>query len=156
MILIYIFSDRFTDNPWAFNMLGLLLERKQLYKGSAEAFYKALELLGERNENNTSRLDKILLNYSRVLSNMDRYEEAIKHLKLIKIPTFANQCELAFAFFKAKFYEDSYSSYETTLEWFASDTEMKSHILVAMAAVVYLHQGHEDAKILLMQSLVST
>lgn len=150
-------SDRFPYNFWAFNMLGLLLERRMLYKSSAEAFQKSLELaeaekLKGKENDFSDMINKILLNYGRVLSKLNLYDEALAHLKRITKATFTNQCELAVTYFKAKLYEEAYSSYETTLEWLAPDTEMKSHILVAMAAVVYLHQGQEDAKILLMQS----
>ncbi|KAK6642788.1 hypothetical protein RUM43_004290 [Polyplax serrata] len=155
--LLTWYTDRFTDNFWAFNMLGLLLERKMLYRSSVEAFRRALEIVesgkGPANEGDREELtDKILLNFSRVLSQLNRFDEALTLLKQIKKANFTNQCELAVTYFKAKLYEEAYSSYETTLEWLAPDTEMKSHILVAMAAVVYLHQGQEDAKILLMQA----
>jgi uncharacterized membrane protein AbrB (regulator of aidB expression) len=51
----------------------------------------------------------------------------------------------------AKMYEDSYSAYETALEWLAPTDGEKSHILVAMAAVAYKCQGVEDCKSLLFR-----
>lgn len=138
-------------------MLGLLLERQQLHRRSAEAFRRALILLEaekvskENEEKHSDKLDKVLLNYGRVLVNLRMYDDALDHLKRIKKATFANQCGISAAYFKAGRYEEAYSSYETTLEWLAPN-RYKSHILVAMAAVLYLYQGQEDAKILLMQA----
>ncbi|KAL0279062.1 UNVERIFIED_CONTAM: hypothetical protein PYX00_000699 [Menopon gallinae] len=152
------YIDRFTDNPCAYNMLGLLLERQKLYNPSCKAFQNAVSLLissprdKSQGDEQTDILDKALLNYGRSLTNVGKPEEAIEVLKQIRKANFVNQCALALAYFKAKKYEEAYSSYATTLEWLAPDSGFKSHILVAMATVVYMHQGMEDAKILLMQA----
>lgn len=150
------YTDRKIDNPCAWNMLGLLQERQMLYNLSSDSFSKALNLLDckkvENEEAQSDLIDMVLLNKGRIMVNLKKYEEALTYLKRIKKATFVNQCGLAAAYFKAGLYEEAYASYETTLEWLAPDCGFKSHILVAMATVVYMHQGQEDAKILLMQA----
>ncbi|XP_063225938.1 superkiller complex protein 3 [Bacillus rossius redtenbacheri] len=139
------------DNPCAFNMLGLLLERQKLYGGAARAFEKALGLLASKDE--VSLQDQVLENHGRVLVQLQKYDEAIRSYQQIKQASFHSQCSLAVAFFKAEKYEDSYITYETALEWLAPDDGAKSHVLVAMAAMTYLFQGVEDCKILLFQCI---
>ena len=51
----------------------------------------------------------------------------------------------------AKNYEESYSVYESALEYLASNETEKSLILVAMSAMIYIFQGESDAKELLFQ-----
>nr|CAD7458188.1 unnamed protein product [Timema tahoe] len=143
------YTAEICDNPCAYNMLGLLLERQRLYRGAAEAFESALNLL--QSEENLSVRDKVLGNYGRVLVQLQRYDEAIKSYQQVKQANFYTQCGLALAYFKAEKYEDSYVAYETALEWLAPDDGFKSHVLVAMAAMTYMFQGVEDSKILLFQ-----
>nr|CAD7400214.1 unnamed protein product [Timema poppensis] len=143
------YTAEICDNPCAYNMLGLLLERQRLYRGAAEAFESALNLL--QSEEQLSVRDKVLGNYGRVLVQLQRYDEAIKSYQQVKQANFYTQCGLALAYFKAEKYEDSYVAYETALEWLAPDDGFKSHVLVAMAAMTYMFQGVEDSKILLFQ-----
>lgn len=51
----------------------------------------------------------------------------------------------------AKQYQESYSVYESALNWLASSDAEKAMILVAMSAMVYTFQGESDAKSLLFQ-----
>nr|CAD7589451.1 unnamed protein product [Timema genevievae] len=145
------YTAEICDNPCAYNMLGLLLERQRLYRGAAEAFESALNLL--QSEEQLSVRDKVLGNYGRVLVQLQRYDEAIESYQQVKQANFYTQCGLALAYFKAEKYEDSYVAYETALEWLAPDDGFKSHVLVAMAAMTYMFQGVEDSKILLFQCI---
>lgn len=81
-------------------MLGFLLERQQLYRGAAEAFEMALQLL-ETDEDSTLR-DIVLNNHGRVLVYLQRYEEAICQYQKIKTADFITQCGLSVAYFKGK------------------------------------------------------
>ncbi|PNF23763.1 hypothetical protein B7P43_G16832 [Cryptotermes secundus] len=145
------YTGNIKGNACAYNMLGFLLERQQLYRGAAEAFETALQLLAT-DEDSTLR-DIVLNNHGRVLVYLQRYEEAICQYQKIKKADFITQCGLSVAYFKAKMYEDSYAAYETALEWLAPTDGQKSHILVAMAAVAYMCQGLEDSKTLLFQCI---
>lgn len=85
----------------AYNMLGFLLERQQLYRGAAEAFEMALQLLAT-DEDSTLR-DIVLNNHGRVLVYLQRYEEAICQYQKIKKADFITQCGLSVAYFKGKY-----------------------------------------------------
>lgn len=131
-------------------MLGLFSERLRLYRRSAEAFLSALNLLSPDEE----LKDKVLLNYGRVLLQVGRTEDSIKALTQIHAASFEGQCVLASAYMRGGQLAEAYSTYQSALEWLAPDDAHKSHILVAMAGVVYTYQGHQDAKLLLMQAYV--
>lgn len=88
------------ENACAYNMLGFLLERQQLYCGAAEAFEMALQLL-ETDEDSTLR-DIVLNNHGRVLVYLQRYEEAICQYQKVKEADFIAQCGLSVAYFKGK------------------------------------------------------
>ncbi|XP_046996555.1 tetratricopeptide repeat protein 37 [Schistocerca americana] len=134
----------------ALNMLGLLMERQQLYGTAAAAFCKALQLL--ESEEGDEKRDIVFANYGRVLVQLQQYDAAIKSYLQVKKATFKTQCGLAVAYFKAEKYEESYETYDSVLHWLASDDGLKSHVLVAMATMAYKFQGVEDSKTLLLQS----
>lgn len=48
-------------------------------------------------------------------------------------------------------YEESYATYQSALEWLASNDQEKASVLVSMSAMVYAFQGEDDAKTLLFQ-----
>lgn len=128
-----------------------------LHKSSAEAFKRALVLYRSQKIETDAQydiLDKILLNYGRVLAKLKQYDEALANFNNIKKVNIANQCEKAFTYFRAELFEKAYSLYETTLRSLATDDETTSHLLVAMAAAAYLYQGPGDAKWLLLLSYV--
>ncbi|XP_071441528.1 superkiller complex protein 3 [Hetaerina americana] len=141
------------DNPCAFNMIGLLLERQGLYIEARKAFQKGVLLL--ENAENAELLDIIRNNYARSLIYIGEYNEAINQYLAIKEPDYVTQCGLAHAYLKGERYEDSYAAYETALKWMVNlPDEWKSHILVAMAAVAY--KVHPDiTQTLLFQSFQS-
>lgn len=152
------YTDRHPDNPCAYNMLGLLLERQKLLTKSRDVLDTCVQLLlsvssGEGDDDDVrQRLDSVRCNYGRVLSQLDMNQSAVEQYKNIKKANFANQCGLADVYFRSRMYEDAYNTYQSTLEWLAPDDWHKSVILVAMAAVVYMFQGQDDAKLLLMQA----
>lgn len=127
-------------------MHGLLLERLRLYRTSAEAFEKALKVSSFENA------DKIRINYGRVLNQLDRSQESIEVIKGIQNVSFESQCVLAAGLVKEGQLPDAYKAYDNLQESFAENDEQKSHILVAMAGVLYQNQGFDDAKFLLMQA----
>lgn len=143
------YTGRINESACAYNMLGLLLERQQLYCRAAKAFEAAQKLLETAED--TTLSDMVYSNHGRVLVQLHQYEKAICVYQQVKKPDFSTQCGLSVAYFKAKRYEDSYSAYETALVWLAPTDGEKSHILVAMAAVAYKCQGVEDCKTLLFQ-----
>lgn len=81
----------------------------------------------------------------------DRPSDAIKAFHDVTEATFRSTIGLAYAHFKAKQYENAYTSYENALEVLAKNDTEKSLILVAMASMVYTFQGEEDAKSVLYQ-----
>lgn len=48
-------------------------------------------------------------------------------------------------------YKESYESYDATMNFLTEDQTLQSHILVALAAITYLFNEVEDAKILLFR-----
>jgi hypothetical protein len=83
-------------------MLGLLLERQQLYRRAAKAFEAAQKLL-ETTEDATLS-DMVYSNYGRVLVQLQQYEEAICVYQQVKKSDFSAQCGLSVAYFKGKHY----------------------------------------------------
>jgi predicted negative regulator of RcsB-dependent stress response len=81
-------------------MLGLLLERQQLYRGAAEAFETAQRLL-EADEDSTLS-DMVHSNHGRVLVQLQQFEDAICQYQNVKKADFVTQCGLSVAYFKGK------------------------------------------------------
>ena len=92
-----------TKNACAFNMLGLVLERQQLYQGAVEAFEEALKLLDVNGEDYTLH-DMVHSNYGRVLVQLQHYEDALQQYQEVKKADFVTQCGVAVAYFKGKTY----------------------------------------------------
>ncbi|KAG8237939.1 hypothetical protein J437_LFUL017313 [Ladona fulva] len=130
------YTGRIHNEPAAYNMLGILLERQKLYKGARQAFGKALSL--SENSEEDKVVDIIRNNYARVLVSVGSFEEAAKQYLAIKNPDYVTQCGLAQAYLKGDKYEEAYTAYEAALNWMVEVPDAwKSHILVAMAAVAY-------------------
>lgn len=81
----------------------------------------------------------------------DQPLEAVEAFNGVTEATFRSTIGLAYAHFKAKQYENSYSVYESALEWLATNDREKALILVAMSSMVYAFQGESDAKTVLFQ-----
>ena len=80
-------------------MLGLLLERLNLFRGAQTAFQKGFEeavLQGSE----ARLLDAIRCNLGRVLISLKDYEKAIEILLNVNHPSFASQSGLALALYK--------------------------------------------------------
>jgi len=144
----FIFTEKYPNDICSLNMQGLLLERLGLFRRGKDILRHGVKLLS----GNEEYRDKILLNYGRILTKAKKAEEAVEVLKNITSASFESQCVLAGAYVQNKQLAEAYSTYESALEWLAAKDSHKSHMLVAMAAVLYQHQGHEDAKTLLMQA----
>jgi tetratricopeptide (TPR) repeat protein len=91
------------EDACAYNMLGFLLERQQVYRGAAQAFEMALQLL-ETDEDSSLR-DMVLNNHGRVLVHLQQYEAAICQYLKIKKADFIAQCGLSIAYFKGREYD---------------------------------------------------
>lgn len=48
-------------------------------------------------------------------------------------------------------YEESYNAFETALHWLTEEQVSQSELLVALASMLYMVQGANDAKLLLFQ-----
>lgn len=91
--------ERHDSDPCGWNMLGLLLERLNLFRDARVAFQKGLEeavLQGSEPE----ELDAIRCNLGRVLINLQDYEKSIEVLLKVYQPSFASQSGLALALYK--------------------------------------------------------
>lgn len=86
------------NNACAYNMLGLLMERQQIYNLSKQAFKNAYELLFHCED--SEERDLICNNYGRLLVQLQDYDRAIEVYKQIKKATFKSQSGLAVAYFK--------------------------------------------------------
>ncbi|CAL7935447.1 unnamed protein product [Xylocopa violacea] len=135
------------NDCYAQNAYGLLLERQKLYKPAAEQF-----VAGLCNSNNNER-DLVSINLARVFTRLGKYEEAMKLCQAVTNINYNSECHLALALFKADLYEESYTTYESTLHSFASTEMEKACTLCAMAAIAYTFQRVDDAKTLLFQCM---
>ncbi|XP_034840586.1 tetratricopeptide repeat protein 37 [Maniola hyperantus] len=139
---------RFEPNDaYANNILGILQERNNLLDSALISYQKAFQYANENKKN------IILLNISRTLLRLGKYDEAIKSYKEISEASLNSACGLALAFFKKGLYEESYSTYETALQWLCNNDDEKSDLLVAMSGIVYMFKGMDDAKTLLFHSI---
>lgn len=101
-----ILLGHITENACAYNMLGLLLERQQLYRGAAEAFRTAQKLL-DSGEDSTLN-DMVYSNHGRVLVQLHQYEDAICQYQQVKKADFITQCGLSLAYYKGEHWEHKY------------------------------------------------
>lgn len=142
------YINHFPNDAYARNANGLLLERKKLYRSAIDQFSASLECVS-----NDSERDAVLVNLSRIMIQLGNYIDSIEVNQKIKTPDFKSHCLLALALFKAERYEESYSSYEVVLQWFAKSGSDKANILCAMAAMASMFQGIDDVKTLLFQCI---
>ncbi|XP_026745676.1 tetratricopeptide repeat protein 37 [Trichoplusia ni] len=136
-----------SSDPCAYNILGILQERFGLIRSAIQSYEKAFEYASDDKKNIT------LLNIGRILVRMEKYDEAIKIYKAITEASLESTTGLAFALFKNNLYEESYSVYDTALHWLSNSEAEKADLLVAMAGIVYMHKGADDAKTILFHSI---
>ncbi|XP_034193237.1 superkiller complex protein 3 [Osmia lignaria lignaria] len=141
------YVERHPNDCYARNAYGLLLERQKLYKSAAEQFAAAVCVCTNEEK------DSVCINLARVLLQLAKYDEAVKFCQAVKETTYNSQCYLALSLFKAAKYEESYNTYETTLNLYANTDTQKAYTLCAMAAIAYTFQRVQDAKILLFQCI---
>jgi tetratricopeptide (TPR) repeat protein len=103
---VFIFSGHINESVCAYNMLGLLLERQQLYRTAVKAFEAAQKLLETAEDATLS--DMVYSNYGRVLVQLQQYEEAICVYQQVKKPDFSTQCGLSVAYFKGEQYDTAH------------------------------------------------
>ncbi|CAB3224649.1 unnamed protein product [Arctia plantaginis] len=136
-----------SDNACAYNILGILQERHGLLRSAMKSYEQAFKYAED------DKKDTVLLNIGRILVRMEKYEEAIKIYKAITEASFNSTAGLALALFKKGCYEESYSVYDTALQWLSNEESEKADLLVAMAGIVYMFKGLDDAKTLLFHSI---
>lgn len=127
--------------------LGYLNFRQGLWKSAIRAFKLAAEKATDKQK------DVILTNLGYCLLKNGQIEDAINVLKAVSEATFKSTIGLALALFKGTKYQESYSVYESALQWLAKTDSEKSFILIAMSAMVYAFQGDSDAKTVLFQCI---
>lgn len=147
MDLVVWVSTFETNNACVYNILGILQERTGLLCTALESYQKALQNAEEEQKN------IILLNISRVFLRLNKYDDAIKSYKAITEASLNSACGLAFALLKKGLYEEAYSAYDTALQWLSNNDAEKADLLVAMAGIVYMFKGVDDAKTLLFHSI---
>lgn len=132
----------------ALTFLGFLHFKQQHWSNAIKAFNQALEKI-----TTTQDRDKLYCNVAYCYLKNNEPLEAITAFNSVAEATFHSSVGLALAFFKAKQYESSYQTYQSTLECLARNDSEKSLILVAIASMVYVFQGENDAKSVLFQCL---
>lgn len=134
-------------NACAYTILGILQEHNGLHRTALRSYEKALEFCDESKKNIT------LLNLGRIFLRTEKYDEAIQAYKAITEASLDSTIGLALALLKKGLYEEAYAAYDTALHWLSNDDNEKADILVAMAGIVYMYKGAEDAKTLLFHSI---
>ncbi|CAH2086383.1 unnamed protein product [Euphydryas editha] len=147
MDLVTWFSTFEPNNACSCNILGILQERNGLLCTALESYQRALRNAEEDKRN------LILLNIGRIFLRLNKYDDAIKSYKAITEASLNSACGLAFALFKKGLYEEAYSAYDTALHWLSNNDDEKADLLVAMAGIVYMFKGMDDAKTLLFHSI---
>lgn len=136
-----------SDNACAYTMLGLLQEQYGVFRIARKSYENALLYADETKKNIA------LMNIGRICLRLEDYDSAILNFKAITEATLDSACSLALAFFKKGLYEDAYSTYDTALHWLSDGHHEKADVLVAMAGILYMFKGPDEAKILLFQSI---
>ncbi|XP_026757687.2 tetratricopeptide repeat protein 37 [Galleria mellonella] len=145
--LVEWFSSFEPNDACACTILGILQERNGLLRAAYNSYQKALNYAEEGKKNIT------LLNLGRILLRLGKYDEAIKTYKAITEASLDSTCGLALALFKKASYEESYSVYDTALHWLSNEDDEKADLLVAMASIMYMFKGLDDAKTIVFHSI---
>lgn len=147
MDLIQWYSNFEPNNACACTILGILQERSGLLTAAIKSFETAFQYAED------SKKNIALLNIGRIMVRLQKYDEAIKVYKAITEASFNSTSGLALALFKKGLYEESYSAYDTALNWLSNDDDEKADLLVAMSGIIYMFKGADDAKTLLFHSI---
>ncbi|XP_066915937.1 superkiller complex protein 3-like [Clytia hemisphaerica] len=146
-------TERHTDNAYAFNTLGVLLEQEGLFKQAEQAFACARKLLSTQQTDNehNEKLRKVLLNQARSLCYLKQYSKAIEIYKVCDLQTPSEVCWLAFAYYHSGMLDLSIKEYEKALKLSTTDSH-RSEILAALGMVYYADQKNDLAKSSLFES----
>ncbi|GBP57008.1 Tetratricopeptide repeat protein 37 [Eumeta japonica] len=144
------YSNFEADNIYACTILGILKEKYGLLNSSLGCFERALKCV---NQNDQTQKSMALLNVGRVLLRLQRYEEAIELFKSVPEASMDSACGLALSLYRKGLYEEAYAAYDMALHWLCSNDIEKSHLLIAMAGIIYTYKTPDDAKTLLFQSI---
>ncbi|XP_053691442.1 tetratricopeptide repeat protein 37 [Sabethes cyaneus] len=131
----------------ALRFLGYISYKLALWRTAAEAYQKALT------KTNGINKDKTLCDLGYCLLKQEKYHDAVECFQQLGEATYEAAVGKALAYFKSGQYEESYSEYESTLNWLANSDLEKAYVLIAMSAMVYAFQGESDAKTILFQCI---
>ena len=133
----------------ALNMLGVLLERENLLRTSAQVLTASLQ--HTENEAAENR-DKILMNLGRVSLKMKDYGKAKEAYSAVRQLDLYGQLGLALSHERLGEIEKAYDSYRVAFEKSEGGSHAQSQILTAMGAIAYRVHGADAAKTLLLKS----
>lgn len=136
-----------SENALAHTIIGILQEKYGLLQSAYKSYTRALATV-EKDKKNIA-----LLNMGRILLRLQKYDEAIKTYEAITEASLDSASGLALALFKKGLYEESYAAYDTALHWLSNNDIEKADVLVAMAGILYMFKGPDDAKTLLFHSI---
>lgn len=132
----------------ALTFLGFLYFKQQHWKNAIKAFNEALAKTEQKEDR-----DRLLCNVAYCYLKNNEALEAVNAFSSVSDATYHSSMGLALAHFKAKQYENSYETYQSTLEYLAHSDLEKSMVLIAIASMVYAFQGENDAKSVLFQCI---
>ncbi|KAJ7369919.1 Tetratricopeptide repeat protein 37 [Desmophyllum pertusum] len=134
-------------------MYGILLEHQKLFLQAEKAFESAIKLLQENGtEDQQQHLNTVLVNHTRVLCSLGRYNDAVACYQAVKpLTMFYDVCGLALSLFMAGQLKDSYQAYEQAFQLADTDAD-RSCVLTAMGMLGYTLNDKEGAKAMLFKS----
>ncbi|XP_055540464.1 tetratricopeptide repeat protein 37 isoform X2 [Wyeomyia smithii] len=131
----------------ALRFLGYISYKLGLWRTAATAFQNALS------KTNGIHKDHVLCDLGYCFLKLKKYHDAVECFQQLSEATYEAAVGKALAYFKSGQYEESYSEYESTLNWLANTNLEKAYVLIAMSAMVYAFQGESDAKTILFQCI---
>ena len=136
----------------AWNMLGVLSERQGRHGPALHAYQRAVKTLSAAPEPEPAAVDAARTNCARLLTAVGRYDEAIAEYDRLQEATFHSHCGRALALQRAGRDEEAYAAYEEALHWLTPDDANKSHMLVAVAQLLYRFDRVPEARTELLKS----
>ena len=143
------YTERMPDDPVAYNLWGLLLERQGLHSQACQAFAAALELLDRPNADPKHK-EQVTANYAINLRDCKMYEEAVQQYKKLTNPRQEDGYGLALTYFMQKDYAMAQSKYESLLPT-AKEADL-SAIHTALGMIAYCMGDMDSARTNLFSS----
>lgn len=148
------YSRQYDEDALELNLAGLCLEESGMMSTAASLYSAAIKCSTRQSGNITSKslTDCIRTNCGRVLTAMNRIDEAVEIMSAISEPNFQTECILALACLKKGDFEAGYTKYMSALHWLAQNHYHKANVLVALACLQYKFKKTQDAKTILFES----